>query len=438
MSDVISHPEPASTETPILGQVMLAELDDKHLGQYRHPNERWALAAIFVGMALVLIGLWLARPYLGNILNFLPSPILHILGTWLDPTRLGLVVLGLLVLTAVMDIVGQSTRAWQLVAQAVEVTPTTFPQLAPIVDDLRTRFDLPDARVYVSRDAPVTGYTIGVRPPFAIVFSSVGVGQLTPDEFSFALGSEMGSIKLGHTVMAMLLGNARMSLPQPFQFLLKFRAVIFGSYHHAQTLSCDRIGVVATRNVKPAIETLIKQNLGQVRGAKIDIKSLTPQTAAMQQGFKGRVLRTTMVLNGQPFAVARLAELVAWAGEPVVPVPTAPAAPSPPSPAASARAAAASAKEAAASAAAAATAAALPAAAAALLTPASDGADAAEPAVAGTAAEPAPAMEAVAAPAPTPEAIGAGAAGTAPEGGTVSVAAPPAPREEGREPGDRP
>ena len=86
--------------------------------------------------------------------------------------------LGLLVLTAVMDIVGQSTRAWQLVAQAVEVTPTMFPQLAPIVEDLRTRFDLSDVRVYVSRDAPVTGYTIGVRPPFAIVFSSIGVGSL--------------------------------------------------------------------------------------------------------------------------------------------------------------------------------------------------------------------------------------------------------------------
>ena len=77
--------------------------------------------------------------------------------------------------------------------------------------------------------------------------------------------------------MASLLGNANMSLPQPYSFLLKFRSIIFGSYHQAQTLSCDRIGVVATRDVGPALSTLIKQNLGQVRGAKIDIKSLTAQ-----------------------------------------------------------------------------------------------------------------------------------------------------------------
>jgi hypothetical protein len=86
----------------------------------------------------------------------------------LHPTRLGLVVLTLLALTAVFDAIGQWTRAWQLVAQAVEVTPTTFPQLAPIVDDLRSRFDLPRTRVYVSRDAPPNGYTIGVRQPVAI------------------------------------------------------------------------------------------------------------------------------------------------------------------------------------------------------------------------------------------------------------------------------
>ena len=151
-----------------------------------------------------------------------------------------------------------------------------------------------------------SGYTIGVRQPFAIVFSSVGVGSLTPDEFKFSLGREMGSIKLGHTRMATLLGNVNMSLPQPFSFLLKFRSVLFGTYHHAQALSCDRIGVVATRDVRPALSTLIKQNLGTVRGANIDLKSLTPQTAALQRGASGAVLRAAMVLNAQPFAVARL------------------------------------------------------------------------------------------------------------------------------------
>jgi Zn-dependent protease with chaperone function len=315
MSDVIADPEKAPVDSPPVARINLAELDDKHLGRYRHPNERRALVAIAIGMAATLFALWIARPFLGNILDFLPGPIFGFLDKWLHPTRLGLVVLAVLALTAVFDAIGQWTRAWQLVAQAVEVTPTTFPQLAPVVDELRTRFDLPKTRVYVSRDAPANGYTIGVREPFAIVFSSAGVGTLTPEEFKFCLGREMGSIKLGHTRMATLLGNVNMSLPQPMSFLLKFRSVIFGTYHHAQALSCDRIGVVATRDVGPALSTLVKQNLGTVRGAKIDVKSLTPQTAALQRGASGAVLRAAMVFNAQPFAVARLAELVAWTGE---------------------------------------------------------------------------------------------------------------------------
>lgn len=156
--------------------------------------------------------------------------------------------------------------------------------------------------------------------------------------------------------MATLLGNVRMQLPQPFSVLLRIRSVLFGSYQHAQKLTCDRIGVIATRDVKPALSTLVKQNLGTMRGAKVDLSSLTPQSQELRQGLGGTMLRASMVMNPQPLAVTRLFELVALAGEPP-PAAPAPAAPAQPTPAASARAAAAIAAEAAASAAAAAAAA---------------------------------------------------------------------------------
>lgn len=339
---------PVASSTP---GVDLAQLDDKRLWRYRHPNERRALWAIVAGLVVVLAGLWVAQRIFGNILSFIPIPIFRTIDEWLHPERLWPVLVGIVAVMWVMDVIGQSTRAWQLVAQAVEVTPTTFPQLAPIVDELRKRFDLPRTRVYVSRDAPLSGYTIGVREPFTIVFSSMGVGSLTPDEFKFLLGREMGSIKLGHTQMATLFGNVRMSLPQPFSFLLKFRTALFGSYHHGQELSCDRIGVIATRDVRPALSTLIKQNLGQVRGARIDLKSLAPQTDELRRGMSGKAFQKMMVFNAQPFAVTRLYELVKWAGEPAPAAPSAPAAPPPPTPAQSAAAAANSAAAAAASAA---------------------------------------------------------------------------------------
>ncbi len=312
------------------GQVDLTRLDDKHLRQYRHPNERRAFQAIVVAFILVGVALWVARPYLGDFLSFFPGPIFRFIDSVADPTRYGLILLVVLGVMAVVDAFGQWTQSSQLIAKAVELNPTTFPQLAPIVDELKGRFDLPRTRVFISRDAPLTGYTIGVREPYAIVFSTMGVGQFTPDEFKFMLGREMGHIKLGHTVAATVFGSANMSLPDPFGFLLKIRKFLFGGYQQGQELSCDRIGVVATRDVKPALSALIKITLGSVRGGKVDIKSLAPQTTELRQGLSGASVKLAQMLSSQPLAIARLAELTAWAGEPV----DAPAASPAPAPAA--------------------------------------------------------------------------------------------------------
>src|SRR5215213_1658593 len=133
------------------GEIDLAQLDDKHLSQYRHPAERWSLLAIVVGAVGLLAGLWYTHPSFGDNLAFLPGPIIRLIVEWTHPHRIGLVVLLALIATWVADVIGQSAREWQLVARAVEITPSTFPQLAPIVDELRERFDLPRTRVYISR-----------------------------------------------------------------------------------------------------------------------------------------------------------------------------------------------------------------------------------------------------------------------------------------------
>jgi hypothetical protein len=314
--------------------VDLTRLDDKRLGQYRHPSERWALLAIGIGAVILFGVLWAARPYFGDTLLFLPGPFVGLIVKWTHPQRIGLIVAAAWLAAWAADVIGQSARAWQLVARAVEITPATFPDLAPIVDELRERFDVTGARVYVSREAPPAGYTVGVRAPYAIVFNAGTVNLLTPEEFRFLLGREIGHIRLRHTWAATLLGSAHMHLPDPLSYLLKARSYFFGSYQHAQELSCDRIGVVATRDVGPALSALIKRDLGAVKGGQVDISSLAPQADALRQGLSGASLKMMQRLSAQPFAVTRLTELTEWAGLPVEPevaaVPAdAPIAPSP-------------------------------------------------------------------------------------------------------------
>jgi hypothetical protein len=246
------------------------------------------------------------------------GPLLKLIVEWTHPHRVGLVVLIAVVATWICDVVGQSAREWQLVARAAEVTPATFPELSPIVDDLRARFDLPRTRVYISRESPPAGYTVGVREPYAIVMSATTVATLTLDEFRFLVGREMGHIKLRHTWAATLLGSANMHLPEPLAYLLKVRKVLFGSYQHAQELSCDRIGVVATRDVGPALSALIKQNFGTIKGSQVDLASLAPQAEVLRRGLSGTSIRLMQRMSSQPFAVSRLLELIEWAGPPAV------------------------------------------------------------------------------------------------------------------------
>jgi Zn-dependent protease with chaperone function len=304
--------EPAASERT----VDLAQLDDARLSQYRHPAERWALLAIAVGAAILLSALWVARTHFGDNLAFLPGPLVQIFVHWTHPTRMGLVILVALVATWAADVIGQSVKAWQLVARAVVITPSTFPQFAPVVDELRARFDLPRITVYISREAPPAGYTVGVREPYAIVLSAPTVGLLTPDEFKFILGRQMGHIKLGHIWVTTVLGSAGLRLPAPLSYLLNLRTVLFGSYQHAQELSCDRIGVVATRDVGPALSALIKQDLGSVRGAQIDIETLGPQSDALRGSVSAASLKIVQKMSAQPFVVSRLLELIEWVGPP--------------------------------------------------------------------------------------------------------------------------
>jgi hypothetical protein len=126
----------------------------------------------------------------------------------------------------------------------------------------------------------------------------------------------MGHIKLHHTWAATLLGSANMHLPDPLAYLLKARGVLFGSYQHAQELSCDRIGVVATRDVGPALSALIKQSFGGIKGSQVDIATLAPQAEALRRGLSGASIKLMQRMSAQPFAISRLLELIEWAGPP--------------------------------------------------------------------------------------------------------------------------
>jgi Zn-dependent protease with chaperone function len=328
MSDQATEPRPDGSVWSTKPRVDLAQLDDKRVTAYRHPDEHQALISIALGFAALLIALAVLHPSVSEALRLVPSTLTRALADLLHPARAGPLILVALLAMMVVDSIGSMLHRYELPYGSVEITPVTFPQLGPVVEELARRFEMPETRVYAAKSAPAGGNAIGVAAPYLISFSTGILGSLTVDEFRFLLGRQMGHVKLRHTRTALLFGS---SVPLSFAWLNKFRKYVFGNYQRATELSADRIGLLATRDIQPVLSFMTKSEVGVVRGAKIDLESLTPRATELQQGREARIARLRQLLTTQPSFVFRLLELTQWAGLPP-PAPSAPASTSPATP----------------------------------------------------------------------------------------------------------
>jgi hypothetical protein len=296
-----------------------AQLDDGRLTRYRHPGEWRALLGIAGAAAVVILSLALFGPQLQALLRdnlqWIPRTVLGNLVSLVHPQRFAVALAMFIAATMALELLDEWLKRTEILSAAAEMTPSTFPQLDPIVEELRQRFAMPPTRVFVYR-AAASHYSLGVRAPYFVVFPSILVGQLTPDEFKFALGHEMGHIKLGHTRIAPLLGSGHLAAEGPLAVLKKIRSWLTASYLRAQELSCDRIDVLAARSVRPAVDRVIKQEISPPRGAKVDILDLTDQMAEVTHGLSGVAMRLRQVGQTQPDLAFRLLAVTQWAGLP--------------------------------------------------------------------------------------------------------------------------
>ena len=129
-----------------------AELDDAKILQYRHPDERRTLLAIVAGVAIVavVLALYGARIHEGlkDVLGFLPRGLLGTILHVLHPDRFIGTVAIVLGVTLLIELYEFWMKKTEIITKAIEITPTTFPQHAPIVDELRRRFAMPPTRVF--------------------------------------------------------------------------------------------------------------------------------------------------------------------------------------------------------------------------------------------------------------------------------------------------
>jgi Zn-dependent protease with chaperone function len=263
-------------------------LDDDRLLEYRHPTELPMLCLSLVILAVLLVGAAMLKHRV---------ILLGIAGIWLS-----------MIATSLQAVTYNLMRG-------AEVTPTQFPEIYQIVQELNRRFKAPATRVFVVRQFSAEAEAIGFKAPYAIVLPSLLMDLLEPDQLRYVLGRAVGQIRFGHTRVAILLGGDESTLPEAFRWVARARNLVFAGYRRAQVFSSDRAGILAT-GVGAAIESQIKISVGNSQLRQVRGDDLIDQAYQLTRGVSRLHAWLITLQSATPPLIYRLRAMVEWAGRP--------------------------------------------------------------------------------------------------------------------------
>lgn len=264
------------------------ELEDARLLQYRHTAEHRMLALTIGAIALLLAGL-----FYGD--------------------RDVLAAVGAVYVS--MPFTSMQAKTYYRM-QGAEVTPTQFPAIFEIAEELRQRFQAPPTRIFVLRKFSLKAEALGLIAPYVIVLPAVLIDGMELDELRYVLGQALGHICYGHTRVAVLMGGEESSLPAVLSWVAWIRDLIFAGYWRAATASGDRAGILACKGVANAVRAQVKISVGTNQLKDVRVEDLIAQAFKVSQGltrFQAMLIRWRSTV---PPLIPRLENMVAWAGLP--------------------------------------------------------------------------------------------------------------------------
>jgi len=264
--------------------------EDARLLEYRHPAEHPMLA-----LALIAIALLVALA-----VRFREKDIL-IAG--------GAIYLSMLISSL------QSVTYNRL--EGAEVTPTQFPAIYRILEELRQRFHAPPTCVFVLRKLSFKAEAMGLIPPYVIVLPSILLDAIDLEDLRYVLGQALGHICFGHTRTTLLVGGEQSELPVFLSSVAWLRDLVFAGYWRAGIMTGDRAGIVACGSVAKAIRAQVKISVGTKQLPELRAEDLIEQAFRLNRGLSRIQAPLIRWRSPIPPLIPRLEAMVAWAGLPL-------------------------------------------------------------------------------------------------------------------------
>lgn len=269
---------------------MLRKLDDRLLHDCRHPAE-WPALAAALAVVVALLGIAL-----------------------LVDEKVALVVL-FIVASFVAVVFLESLQATRAIATAAEITPTQYPELYPLVAELRQRWAMPRTRVFIRYWPDVSqSVAYGFHEPYVIVIDQLLVSVLDAEEMKYVIGREMAHIKFGHTRLRAFFGSDDLEMPPLLEWFSSVRDVAFSGWGRAQTLTGDRAGLIACGRPSKALSALIKSTVGPWLDVHPNIDELIAQAEELSRGWERLAGFVAFLTEWQPPLAYRLQAILEWSG----------------------------------------------------------------------------------------------------------------------------
>jgi len=265
-------------------------LEDSHLLQYRYPAEHRMLALAIAAIAVLLASLF-----------------------YRDKD----ILLAVAAVYASMLLTSMQAKTYYRM-QGAEVTPTQFPAIFEIAEELRERFQAPLTRIFVLRKVGFKAEALGLTAPYVIVLPATLIDGMELDEVRYVLGQALGHICFGHTRVAVLMGGEESSLPAVLSWIAWVRDLIFAGYWRAATISGDRAGILACKGITNAFRAQVKISVGTNQLKDVRVEDFIEQAFKVSQGltrFQATLIRWRSTV---PPLIPRLEQMVAWAGLPPI------------------------------------------------------------------------------------------------------------------------
>jgi len=172
--------------------------------------------------------------------------------------------------TPVTLAVQATARLWrsrggrELLSSAVKVSEKQRPELYRTARQCADRLSLALPAIYVVPELAggKLAATLGTSEDAAIVLSAPLVEKLGAGELAFVIGHECGHVQSGHVVYMTALYFLTSAERQYLRWIVKPAVMALRSWARRAEISCDRAGLLCSRELAPSVGALLRLELG--------------------------------------------------------------------------------------------------------------------------------------------------------------------------------